>query len=108
MNKIEGVPLSQVWSTMQLPQRLKVILAMTSLQKKWLGVSFSPYGSLYYARDVQSPAGNQYVKDDMAVKDSGFAIGPATGRDWSDAGRSVLDIDRGPCTSGFVSSSRTH
>ncbi|KXG53249.1 Aminoglycoside phosphotransferase [Penicillium griseofulvum] len=78
MNKVEGVPLSQ---------------------KKWLSVSFSQYGSLYYAGDVQSPEGNQYIRDGMAVKDSGFAIGPATGRDWSDACRSELGIDRGPWAS---------
>lgn len=75
---------------------------MTSLRKQWLSVSFSHYGSLYYARDVQFPAGNHYVKDGMAVKDSEFAIGPATGRDWFDAGRSILDIERRPCTSESV------
>ncbi|KAJ6189838.1 phosphotransferase enzyme family protein [Penicillium mononematosum] len=62
MDKIEGVPLSEVWDTMQIQKRLKVILAMTSLQKEWLSVSFSHYESLYYAGDVQSPAGNHYVK----------------------------------------------
>ncbi|CAI7641051.1 unnamed protein product [Penicillium discolor] len=96
MDKVKGVPLSQIWSTMQLQQRLKVIIAMTSLQKKWLSVSFSHYGSLYYAGDAQSSAGSQYVKDGMAVKQSGFDIGPATGRDWFDADRLSLDIERGP------------
>ncbi|KAJ5941879.1 phosphotransferase enzyme family protein [Penicillium verrucosum] len=99
MDKVEGVPLAQVWSTMQLQQRLKVILAMTGLQKQWLSVSFSHYGSLYYAGDLQSPQGNHYVKDGMVIKDSEFAIGPATGRDWFDAGRSSLDIERGPWVS---------
>lgn len=105
MDKTEGVPLSQVWGTMKLPQKLQVLLALTRLQKQWLSVSFSHYGSLYYAGDVQPPAGNYYTKDGKTVKDSEFAIGPATGRDWFDAGRSILDIERGPCTLGFVSSS---
>ncbi|KAG0160882.1 hypothetical protein PDIDSM_8414 [Penicillium digitatum] len=96
MDKVEGVPPSQVWSTMPLQQRLNVIIAMTSLQKKWLSVSFSHYGGLYYARDVQLPAGNHYIKDGTAVKDSVFAIGPATGQDWFDASRSGLDIERVP------------
>ncbi|KGO48060.1 Aminoglycoside phosphotransferase [Penicillium expansum] len=61
MDKVEGVPLSQVWSTMQLQQRLKVIIAMTSLRKKWLSVLFSHNGSLYYAGDVQPLAGNHYI-----------------------------------------------
>ncbi|KAJ5477675.1 phosphotransferase enzyme family protein [Penicillium desertorum] len=99
MDKVEGVPLSEVCDTMQLQQKLKVILAMTSPHKKWLSVSFSHYGSLYYAGDVQSPTGNHCVNEGMAINDSEFAIGPATGRDWFDAGRSVLDIERGPWAS---------
>ncbi|KAF2241906.1 phosphotransferase enzyme family protein [Trematosphaeria pertusa] len=99
MDKTEGVPLSQVWGTMKLPQKLQVLLALTRLQKQWLSVSFSHYGSLYYAGDVQPPAGNYYTKDGKTVKDSEFAIGPATGRDWFDAGRSILDIERGPWAS---------
>ncbi|KAJ5584288.1 phosphotransferase enzyme family protein [Penicillium hispanicum] len=84
---------------MALPQKLQVLLAVTRLQMQWLSVSFSHYGSLYYARDVQPLAGSHYVKDGMAVKDSEFAIGPATGRDWFDAGRSTLDVERGPWSS---------
>lgn len=102
MDKVEGVPLSQAWGGMKLPQKLQVLLAVTRLQKQWLSVSFSHYGSLYYAGDVQSHTGSHYLKDGNAVKDSEFAIGPATGRDWSDGGRSILDAERGPCTSGFV------
>ncbi|GAQ04126.1 hypothetical protein ALT_1447 [Aspergillus lentulus] len=75
MEKVKGVPLSQT---------------------QWLSASFSHYGSLYYAGDVQPPVGNHYVKDGKAVRDSEFAIGPATGRDWVDAGRSDLIIERGP------------
>ncbi|RJE25283.1 Phosphotransferase enzyme family protein [Aspergillus sclerotialis] len=63
MDKAEGVPLSQVWDTMELPEKLKVIVALTSLQKRWSSVSFSHYGSLYYAGDVQSPTGSHYIKD---------------------------------------------
>ncbi|KAJ5115224.1 hypothetical protein NUU61_000983 [Penicillium alfredii] len=96
MDKIEGVPLSQVWGTLKLPQKLQVLLAMTRLQKQWLSVSFSHYGSLYYTGDVQPPADSHYVKDGKAIRDSEFAIGPATGRDWFDAGRSILDIEKGP------------
>ncbi|KMU89845.1 hypothetical protein CIHG_07528 [Coccidioides immitis H538.4] len=78
MDKTEGVPLSQ---------------------KQWLSVSFSHYGSLYYTEDVQPLGGNHFVKNGKAVRDSEFAIGPATGRDWCDAGRSNLDIEKGPWAS---------
>ncbi|KAL4749657.1 hypothetical protein BDW72DRAFT_213981 [Aspergillus terricola var. indicus] len=95
MEKAEGVLLSQAWSTMKLPQKLQVLLAMTRLQKQWLRVSFSHYSSLYYKKDVQPPAGNHFVKDGKVVRDSEFAIGPATGRDWCDAGRLKLDLRKG-------------
>jgi len=81
MDKIEAVPLSQVWGTMNLSQKLQVLLTMTHLQKQWLSVSFFYYGSLYYAGDVQSPARDHYVKDGKAVTISEFVIGPAIGRD---------------------------
>ncbi|RWQ95008.1 phosphotransferase enzyme family protein [Paecilomyces variotii] len=99
MDKAEGVPLSQIWGTLALPQKLEVLLAMTHLQKKWLSVSFSHYGSLYYTGDMPPPAGNHYIKDGKVIRDSEFAIGPATGRDWFDAGRSVLGIEKGPWAS---------
>ena len=99
MDKATGVPLSQVWDALSLSQKLQVLLAMTRLQKQWLRVSFSHYGSLYYAGDVQSPAVNHYIKDGKTVMNSEFAIGPATGRDWMDAGRSALRIPKGPWAS---------
>ncbi|PYH81655.1 phosphotransferase enzyme family protein [Aspergillus uvarum CBS 121591] len=74
MEKVRGVPLSQVWSTMKLPRKLQVLLAMARLQKQWLSVSFLYYGSLYYTEDMQPPAGNHFVKDGQAVRDSGLAI----------------------------------
>lgn len=94
MEKAAGVPLSHVWETLKLPQKLQVLLAMIRLQKKWLSVSFSHYGSLYYAKDIQASP----PEDTHYIKDSQFALGPTTGRDWCDANRSLLDIDRGPCT----------
>lgn len=78
MDKVKGVPLSQVWTKMQLPQKLQVLLAVTRMQKRWLGVSLSHYGSLYYASDLQTPAGSHYAKDGKVIMDSGFALGPAT------------------------------
>lgn len=101
MEKAAGVPLSHVWETLKLPQKLQVLLAMIRLQKKWLSVSFSHYGSLYYAKDIQAspPENTLYIKDGKAIKDSQFAIGPTTGRDWCDASRSLSDINRGPCRS---------
>jgi hypothetical protein len=99
MEKAQGVPLSQVWDVMALPQKLQVLLALVKIQKRWLSISFSHYGGLYYAKDVQSSSASRYVQDGVVTKNSEFVVGPATGRDWHDAGRTGLDIGRGPCTS---------
>ncbi|OAL71125.1 hypothetical protein A7D00_4788 [Trichophyton violaceum] len=74
MDKMKGVPLSQVWAKLQLPQKHQVLLAVTRMQKRWLSVSFSHYGSLYYASHLQTPAGSHYIKDGKAVVDSEFAL----------------------------------
>lgn len=84
---------------MDLPGKLQVLLAMTRLQQKWLSVSFSHFGSLYYKKDVLPPAESYFLQDGRPVRDSEFAAGPARGRDWCDAGRSALDVDKGPCKS---------
>ncbi|EEH02544.1 phosphotransferase enzyme family protein [Histoplasma capsulatum G186AR] len=86
MDKVKGVLLFQVWGTMKLPQKLKVLLAITYLQKQWLRVSFFYYGSLYYAGDMQPSADSHYIKNSEVISDSDFMIGSATGRDWCDAG----------------------
>ncbi|KAL1798887.1 hypothetical protein ACET3X_002924 [Alternaria dauci] len=99
MEKAQGVPLSQVWDAMELPQKLQVLLALIQIQKRWLSTSFSHYGGLYYAKDVQSSSASHYVQDGVVIKNPEFVIGPATGRDWHDAGRTGLDIRRGPWSS---------
>ncbi|KAF7570395.1 hypothetical protein PtrM4_103970 [Pyrenophora tritici-repentis] len=99
MEKAKGVPLSQVWDAMPLPQKLQVLLALVQIQKRWLSISFSHYGGLYYASDVRSPSAGHYIEDGTVARDSESVVGPATGRDWHDAGRASLDIRRGPWAS---------
>ncbi|KAF2822687.1 phosphotransferase enzyme family protein [Ophiobolus disseminans] len=81
MEKTEGVPLSLVWDKIELDQRLNVLLDLVSIQKRWLSVSFSHYGGLYYAKDVQPSPGFHYVKDRKVINDPVFASIPAPGRE---------------------------
>lgn len=76
-----------------------MLLALVQIQKRWLSISFSHYGGLYYAKDMKSSPVSHYVQDGVVIKKSEFALGPATGRDWHDAGRADLDIRRGPWSS---------
>ncbi|KAA8619028.1 Aminoglycoside phosphotransferase [Pyrenophora tritici-repentis] len=70
MEKAKGVPLSQVWDAMPLPQKLQVLLALVQIQKRWLSISFSHYGGLYYASDVRSPSAGHYIEDGTVARDS--------------------------------------
>ena len=98
MEKVPGVPLRQVWDSLELSQKLQILLALTHLQKEWLNVSFSHYGSLYYANDLTNAPITFYKKNNVEVSNSPFAIGPVVGRNWVDAGRASLNVDKGPCT----------
>ena len=100
MQKAPGVQLELVWTRLELEDRLKVVKQILHYQKKWTSISFKQFGSLYFANDV----GKQNSKDPLCfddrgivIKNSKFAVGPSTGREYYDAGRASVDYDRGPC-----------
>ena len=100
MQKAPGVQLEQVWSGMELENRLEVVKQILRYQKKWTSTSFEQFGSLYFAHDV----GKQNSQDPLyfdehgtAMKNQRFAVGPSTGREYYDAGRASVHYDRGPC-----------
>lgn len=96
MEKISGVPLSRVWWDLQPNMKLKIFLQIFSFQKKWTETRFTGFGSLYYAKDIRPRHGGPlYVKHGEPVSSAEFALGPATGREWSDGGRQDIKCDRG-------------
>lgn len=100
MEKIEGVPLQSLWSKLDIKARFEVVKAISKFQKAWTSVSFAQYGSLYYTSDLKDSVGCRLVKEDGSeVEEPRFAVGPSTGRGFSDDGRFALDFDRGPCKS---------
>ena len=97
MEKVQGVPLCDVWDSMKLRQKLQILLTMTRYQKRCLNVSFSHYGSLYYAKDLHNAQKSYYEENGKRINSSQYAIGPSISRNWADAGRSTLDLYRGSC-----------
>jgi hypothetical protein len=99
MQKMPGVQLGQLWSSMKLADKMKLCLSLARYQEAWLSVSFHAFGALYYSQ-ASCPMASEYLytneKGDK-IRDSRFIIGPVTGRDWSDCGRADLKCDRGPC-----------
>lgn len=99
MEKMPGVQLSQVWDNMKLVDKMNLRLDVARYQSTWLSVTFSRFGGLYYAKDLENAQREKYLyRDNKGDKiwDERFAIGPTTGRDWYDCGRSLLSCDRGP------------
>ena len=100
MEKLPGIPLDQVWAKLEIRDRFTIVKAIARYQKAWMSVSFTKYGSLYYAQDLDehSPQSPLYIDQyNVEVTNPWFAIGPSTGRGFIDEGRVDVDFDRGPC-----------
>jgi hypothetical protein len=100
MEKVRGVPLRQVWKTLNPSQKLPIVLKLGEWCKSWLSVRFRLSGCLYYADDVDFPSQDYLYTTEMGEKvyDPRFVVGPDVGREWCDDGQSSLQCDRGPCT----------
>ncbi|GBF65387.1 altered inheritance of mitochondria protein 9 [Trichophyton mentagrophytes] len=106
MERMPGVQLRQVWSSMKLVEKMNLCLDIARYQSAWLSVTFSQFGGLYYTQDVQNCFSQQkthlYVDENGAkVQNSRFTIGPVTSREWFDCGRAGLECDRGPWRSVY-------
>lgn len=99
MEKIQGIQLDAVRAEMGIEDRFKIVKAIARLQKTWMTFSFREYGSLYYTEDLHEyfPRPLYTNREGVKVMTSRFAIGPSTGRGFSDDGRSTVEFDRGPC-----------
>ncbi|PVH69760.1 hypothetical protein DL98DRAFT_438347 [Cadophora sp. DSE1049] len=99
MEKVPGIELEHVWSSMKIADRFTLVKAIAGFQKAWTSVSFKQFGGLYYANDLEKRAGNEPLYTDangVDVTDAKFAIGPSTGRESIDYRRATIDFDRGP------------
>ncbi|KAH6855793.1 hypothetical protein B0I37DRAFT_63028 [Chaetomium sp. MPI-CAGE-AT-0009] len=94
MEKAEGVPLGRVWNSLAAPDKSKLLRQVFRFTNAWLANPLPGYGGLYYAND--RPNGRS-----IPIGGTRFAIGPAVGRDWCDAGRKGLECDRGPWNSAL-------
>lgn len=99
MEKFDGIQLGRIWLSLDPSDKMKIFLQIFEYQRLWTEKRFNAFGSLYYRDDLEDsvcmPLADE--KDGRINGLDRFAIGPATGREWSDAGRNALHCDRGPC-----------
>ncbi|KAJ0420258.1 phosphotransferase family protein [Aspergillus carlsbadensis] len=88
MAEAPGVQLDGVWGDLSLEQ------------KKMISVSFTRYGSFYYASETIPGATPVAIRGNVSVdlRDAAthrFCIGPSAERDWWNGERATMDTDRG-------------
>ncbi|KAI1932978.1 hypothetical protein LOZ66_006664 [Ophidiomyces ophidiicola] len=100
MEKVSGVPLSDVWCDLKPDQKVKVYVQIIRFMKRWTSVHFPAIGSLYYAETISTSSKNHlYFDGNDSVTNSRFTVGPSSNREWSDEGRRDIQCGKGSRTS---------
>jgi hypothetical protein len=92
MEKLDGIPLGEIWYTMTPKQQQKIMKQIVQWETRFMSLEFPAYGSLHYQKDVPTER-----KVPLPSHNGKFCIGPMAHYRWWRGERSILDIDRGPC-----------
>ncbi|PYI15295.1 hypothetical protein BO99DRAFT_436532 [Aspergillus violaceofuscus CBS 115571] len=100
MEEASGIQLGVIWDQLNPDKKLSIMRQILTLESKMLGVSFSHFGSIYFASDpVESavPAlltngASSELKERVCKK---FSIGPTVERSFWKKERSSMQISRG-------------
>ncbi|KAJ5226519.1 hypothetical protein N7468_007744 [Penicillium chermesinum] len=104
MEEATGIQLATQWDDLDPEAKLAIMREVVAIETKMLSVSFSHYGSIYFASDaidgavpaqITSVVSND-IKEQVSKK---FTIGPTVQRDFWKKERSTMNISRGPWSS---------
>lgn len=101
MEEAKGTQLGELWTDMDLDDKLKIIDDVVAMQKKLQSVMFSRYGNLYFKSNaIEGCLGvelaGQLSDAARAYAEERFAIGPVAERSFWRPGTTSALIDRGP------------
>ncbi|EAW24094.1 uncharacterized protein NFIA_036660 [Aspergillus fischeri NRRL 181] len=101
MEEATGRQLGEIWDDLKLADKLKIVEDIVAIEKKFLSLSFTRYGSLYFVNDAFPGCEKAEIASDAPQSqreeiESQFVIGPVPNNDFWDKGRASLEIDRGP------------
>lgn len=88
------MPLGDIWFTLDLKQRYRVIEQIVQLESKLFTLQLPANGSIYFPRDLNECERAQSVP--LQVQGHEFCIGPMAHYSWWHGERSSLDCDRAP------------
>ena len=95
MEFVRGTKLTDVWLEMKEQDIDSVLRQVVQLESRMMSIPFPAGGSLYYTSDLEKVAGETGIPLD----DKSFCIGPDARVHMWYGRRSLLDVNRGPCTS---------
>ncbi|EGN99489.1 hypothetical protein SERLA73DRAFT_182452 [Serpula lacrymans var. lacrymans S7.3] len=99
MEKASGCLLSDVLGDLPRAERGMFAKTLGECERQLLELKFTHYGSLYYKDDIPAPLRAPTLLEGISPDDelnSIFCIGPIARRDFWEAERGSMNIDRGP------------
>ncbi|KAI2606604.1 kinase-like domain-containing protein [Hypoxylon sp. NC1633] len=101
MEEAAGDQLGDIWDTLSLETKLEIVKDLVAIEKRLLSVSFTRYGSLYFAHHgfpgcVKAEAEGDLPASLSAEIERRYVLGPVSGRGFWDGERKTMSIDRGP------------
>ncbi|KAJ6060042.1 hypothetical protein N7444_002974 [Penicillium canescens] len=101
MEEASGTQLGVVWDQLSPDKKLSIMREIVTIESKMLAVSFSHFGSIYFAKDAVEGAvpalltngAPSELKERVYRK---FSIGPTVDRNFWKKERSSMQISRGP------------
>jgi hypothetical protein len=94
MEKMDGTPLGETWYSMTPKEQHKIMNQIVEWEKQLMSLEFPACGSIYYQKYL--PFEKTVPLPDQS--DAKFCIGPIAHCSWWHDERSLLTINRGPCT----------
>ncbi|KAI2739974.1 hypothetical protein DTO013E5_10189 [Penicillium roqueforti] len=101
MEEASGTQLGLIWNQLSPDKKLSIMREIVTIESKMLAVSFSHFGSIYFASDAVESAvpalltseSSSELKERVYKK---FSIGPTVDRSFWNKERSSMQISRGP------------
>lgn len=95
MQFVRGTNLRDIWPVISDEEVVSVIRQLAQIESSMMALSFPAGGSLYFTKDLEKVSAGAGIP----LEDKRFSVGPDTRIPLWYGRRSMLDVERGPCTS---------